>query len=107
MLRVLFVRSRNKWRSPTAEHIFADRDGIDCDSAGLAPDAVTPLTRDQVQWADIIFVMEARHKRTLSRRFGANLGGKRVVVLGIPDQFGFMDEALIARLRAKVPPHFR
>jgi predicted protein tyrosine phosphatase len=46
---VLFLCSRNRRRSPTAERVFADHEGIETDSAGLAPDAEVPVSLDQLQ----------------------------------------------------------
>ena len=46
MTKVLFICSANKWRSPTAEHIFADWPGIETDSAGLA------LLLEWITWAN-------------------------------------------------------
>jgi len=104
MLRVLFICSRNRWRSPTAEEVFAGHPGIECASAGLSPDADHPLTPELVQWADIIFVMEREHKARLSSRFKPFLAGKRVVCLDIADRYTFMDPALVKLLRMKVTP---
>jgi predicted protein tyrosine phosphatase len=104
MHHVLFVCSRNRWRSPTAEEVFAGHPGIECSSAGLSPDADHPLTPELVQWADLIFVMEGEHKAQLSARFKPHLAGKRVVCLDIPDRYTFMDPALVKRLKAKVTP---
>lgn len=101
---VLFVCSRNRWRSPTAEQVFAGHPGIECLSAGLSHDADTPLTPELVQWADIIFVMEREHKARLSSRFKPHLAGKRVVCLDIPDRYTFMDPALVTLLQVKVVP---
>lgn len=42
---LLFLCSRNRLRSPTAERVFADWPGIETASAGLAADADEPLTR--------------------------------------------------------------
>jgi predicted protein tyrosine phosphatase len=70
MMRVLFVCSRNKLRSPTAEAIFGRRADLETASAGLAADAEEPLTADHLDWADIVFVMEKRHRTLLKRRFG-------------------------------------
>ncbi len=50
-------------------------------------------------------VMEPTHKRELSRRFAPQLRDTRVVVLGIPDDYGFMDADLVERLRRVVPRH--
>jgi predicted protein tyrosine phosphatase len=105
MTNVLFICGKNKWRSPTAEQIFAERSGIACTSAGLSHDAETPLSAELVDWAELIFVMEKEHKAKLSARFKAHLGGKRVVCLGIPDNYRFMEPALVKLLQTKVTPH--
>ena len=72
-------------------------------SAGLAPDADEAVTSELVEWADIIFVMEKRHRTALQRRFRKNLVRARVVCLDIPDDYAFMDPALIAILKTRVP----
>ncbi|MEM7601920.1 MAG: phosphotyrosine protein phosphatase [Verrucomicrobiota bacterium] len=105
MKRVLFICSRNRWRSPTAEEIFADRPGIEVDSAGLSRDAEVLLSAEQVEWADLILVMEPIHRQRLNARFARYLKGKKVAVLGIPDRFQFMDEALVARLEETCARH--
>ena len=51
MLRVLFVCSQNKLRSPTAEQVFAGHPGVECTSAGTNNDAENPLTAEFVEWA--------------------------------------------------------
>jgi predicted protein tyrosine phosphatase len=56
---------------------------------------------------DIVFVMEAVHRRRLSQRFKAHLKRARVVCLGIPDDFDFMQPALVELLLRKVPVHLR
>ena len=60
MNRILFVCSRNKLRSPTAETIFATHPEVEVDSAGLNDDAVVPLSPEQIEWADLILVMEKK-----------------------------------------------
>ena len=100
--KALFICSMNRWRSPTAEQIFADHPGIECSSAGLNHGADNPLTPELLEWADLIFVMERGHKAKLSQGFKACLNGKRVVCLNIPDNHKFMDPALVKLLRAKV-----
>lgn len=107
MHHVLFICGRNRWRSPTAEQIFADHPGIACASAGLSHDAETPITIELLEWADLIFVMERVHKTRLAARFKDHLAGKRVVCLDIPDRYTFMAPALVKLLNAKVPPHLR
>ncbi|NOX95337.1 MAG: phosphotyrosine protein phosphatase [Alphaproteobacteria bacterium] len=101
--KLLFICSQNKLRSPTAEQVFSTWDSLECDSAGLANDAVVSLSVEQIEWADIIFVMERVHRSKLSKKFKPHLGGKRVIVLGIPDDYEFMEEDLIQLLEVKVP----
>ncbi len=102
-MNVLFVCSQNKLRSPTAEQVFSRWPGIEVDSAGLNNDAENPVTPENVAWADMIFVMEKTHRNKLSKKYRKHLRA-RVVCLGIPDEYDFMDEALVALLQARVPP---
>ncbi|QJE96567.1 low molecular weight protein tyrosine phosphatase family protein [Luteolibacter luteus] len=102
--RLLFLCSRNRLRSPTAEAVFAGYPGIETDSAGLAPDAELRLTAEQVEWADIILVMERVHQQRLKKGFGKLLGGKKVAVLDIPDDYQFMEPALVELLKSKCGP---
>jgi predicted protein tyrosine phosphatase len=104
-VRVLFVCARNRLRSPTAEQIFSDTPGLEVDSGGLSSDADCQLTPEQVLWADVVFVMEKKHRARLSREFGAILKGKKVVCLDIPDDFEFMDPALVRLLQKGVSKH--
>lgn len=71
----------------------------------MSHDAETPLSTELVAWADLIFVMEKSHKARLSARFRAQLAGKRVICLGIPDNYRYMDPALVELFRRKVTPH--
>jgi predicted protein tyrosine phosphatase len=94
--RILFLCSQNKLRSPTAEAFFADHPAIEVDSAGLNNDAVVPLSAEQVEWADLILVMETTHRNRLNQKFRSSLGGKKIAVLHIPDNYRYMDPALIS-----------
>ena len=104
--KVLFTCSRNRLRSPTAERIFSDRPGFEVASAGLDPEAETPVCPELLEWSDVIFVMEKVHKARLALKFRASLKGKRIVCLDIPDDFAFMDPALVRLLENKVGPFF-
>lgn len=105
MKHVLFVCSRNRLRSPTAEAVFTAYPGIEVASAGLANDAEERLTSELVAWADVIFVMEQAHLRKLRQQFRPHLDRQRVICLGIPDDYAYMDPALVRRLEAVVPRH--
>ena len=100
---LLFICSRNRLRSPTAEAVFGNIDGVETMSAGLAADADCGVSPDMLAWADVIFVMEPVHGRKLSRGFGPHLRGKRVVCLNVPDDYAYMDDRLVALLWEIVP----
>jgi len=104
MQKILFICSQNKLRSPTAEQIFSETPGLDVLSAGTNNDAITPLTSELIEWADKIFVMENMHREKIRKRFKSSLNGKKIICLGIPDDFSYMDPELIAILKKKVPP---
>ena len=107
MKRILFLCSRNRLRSPTAERVFADHPCVETSSAGLAPDAEDILTPEHLEGVDIIFVMEKTHRAKLNRQFKKYLGRARVVCLDIPDNYTFMQPELIALLEARVMPHLK
>ena len=102
-MRVLFVCSRNRLRSPTAEAVFSAYPGIEASSAGTSADAENPVSLDQVEWADVIVAMEEVHRRKLREMFPDLSKTKKVVVLRIPDRYNYMDPELIALLRKKAP----
>ena len=105
MTRALFICSRNRLRSPTAEQVFAGWPGVQSDSAGLAADAEVPLSAEQLHWAELIFVMEPMHRDKLRQRFRAQLAKQRIVCLNIPDDYAYMQPELVALLKRKVMPH--
>ncbi|OUL82872.1 low molecular weight protein tyrosine phosphatase family protein [Paraburkholderia hospita] len=106
-MRALFICSRNRLRSPTAEALFSSWPGVETDSAGLAPDAAMIISMEQVLWADMIFVMERAHKARLSKRFGTSLKSKQIICLDIPDKYTFMQPELIAILERTAGNYLR
>ena len=54
--------------------------------------------------ADVIFVMEWRHRDKIRKQSRAGLGQRPVYVLGIPDEYERDQPELIALLKEKVPP---
>ncbi len=96
----MFICSKNKWRSPTAEKIFHHFNGYDVRSAGTEDGARVKVTNGHIGWADLIFVIEKKHARRLQVKFGSMLNGKRIWNLDIPDDYGYMDEDLIEILKS-------
>ena len=105
MKRILFVCSRNRLRSPTAEQVFAAWPGVEVASAGTDHDAEVSLTPELLAWAELIFVMEPMHRDKLRQRFRAQLSKQRIVCLNIADDYAFMQPELVALLKRKVMPH--
>lgn len=104
-LRVLFVCSRNLERSPTAEQVFRNCAELDVKSAGSDESAINPLSKEVIDWADMIFAMEGNHrKRALEISPDAS---SKIIVLGIEDVYYRSDPGLVKILRKKVTPHIR
>lgn len=103
--KLLFVCSKNRWRSPTAEKIFHGLDGIQARSAGTEAGARIKITAGHLGWADLVFVMEKKHLRRLREKFAGELPGKRVICLNISDDYQFMQPELVALLQTKVSPY--
>ncbi len=104
-MQLLFVCSRNRRRSLTAEHRFDGHDGHRARSAGTSESARVRVTAGMLRQADVVFVMEKRHLAQLRARFGDLLDGVRVVCLHIADEYEYGDEGLTALLDARVTPH--
>jgi predicted protein tyrosine phosphatase len=102
-MRLLFVCSRNRLRSPTAAAVFSSYPGVEALSAGTSPDAENPISAELIEWADVVLAMEKMHRRKLNERFKAKFKAKKIVVLDIPDDYSFMDSDLVRILKVKVP----
>lgn len=100
---VLFVCSKNKWRSPTAEQVFRKVPDLQVRSAGTSRTARRPITVADIRWADVILVMEDKHKARLRAQFRDEVRYKQLHTLDIPDLYRFMDADLIKLLQDKVP----
>lgn len=101
-MNLLFICSRNQWRSLTAETIYRNTSGIDVRSAGTEPVARIRVSAKLIQWADIVFVMEQKHKSRIKQDFPDDIKGKDIIVLDIPDEYRYMDEELVDMLRDSV-----
>ena len=102
-MKLLFVCTVNRLRSPTAEAVFGAREGLAVRSAGLDAEATTPVSDELVAWADRIYVMENHHRNKLRKKFKKALGDTPVVTLHIPDEYEYMQPELVSLLKAKLP----
>jgi predicted protein tyrosine phosphatase len=99
---ILFVCSRNQWRSPTAETVWRKHPELSVRSGGASASARHKVTVDDIQWASVIFVMEEKHKSRLKAEFSRTLEGKPIHVLDIPDDYQYMDTELVELLKSSV-----
>ena len=104
--KLLFLCSRNQWRSPTAEALCKNHPRYDARSAGTENGARIKVTACHLGWADVIFCMERKHADRLREKFPEELAGKPLITLRIPDDYpATHDPALIEHLRAALAPH--
>lgn len=104
-MNILFICSRNQWRSPTGEQVwckcFAQVPDIRIRSAGTSPRARRTVNATDIRWADVIFAMEDKHRQRLKAEFRQLLNDKTLQVLGIPDDYQYMDPELIEIFEAE------
>lgn len=100
----LFVCSRNQWRSPTAERLYRDDPRIAARSVGLSASSTHRLNEADLNWADVVLVMEDHHKARIKKMFGRRRELPRIEVLGIPDEYPFMDRQLIEMITQQIEP---
>ena len=103
--KLLFVCSRNKRRSLTAEKLFEGFPPYQVRSVGTQPDARIVITEGHIGWADLVFVMEKSHLNRMRQKYPEALDGKRVITLHIPDDYEFMQPELLDELRGKLGPY--
>ena len=85
-MNVLFVCTANTERTRKAEDLFKGREGLSVRSAGTHPlGDGKPLTRDLVEWADRILVMEDEHRSYIAVHYPSAL--PKIRVLGTRDEY--------------------
>lgn len=97
-MKVLFICNQNQNRSKTAEELFQGT--FMTRSAGLYNEH--PVREEQLEWADIIVVMEDAQRQELAKRFPEQYLQKRIISLDIPDVFQYNQPELMALLKSKV-----
>ena len=100
--KLLFVCSRNRRRSLTAEKMLQGSPLYQVRSVGTQPEARIVVTEGHIGWADLIFVMEKSHLARLRQKFPEAMRDKEVVALHIPDEYFFNQTELLDELRAKL-----
>lgn len=110
MKNILFVCSGNVDRSKTAEDFYSQKiSGLEFRSAGTNHEycrqkGTNPLVQNDVEWADLILVMEKKHSDWIYKnleKFSAYLE-----VLNIPDRYKYYSKELIELLQRTCPRYF-
>lgn len=103
-LNVLFVCSRNQWRSPTAEKLYENDDRVNVRSRGTARNAVQTITANDFKWSNVILVMEDKHRKRIIASFPGESRYKPLYVLDIPDDYRFMELDLVNLVSSAADP---
>jgi len=73
-------------------------------SAGTSSKAKHKITIADVRWADLIILMEHKHRERIRSEFRQELGYREVHVIGVKDRFKFMDPRLVEELQSHIDP---
>jgi predicted protein tyrosine phosphatase len=103
--RVLFVCTHNEVRSLTAEQVYRGRDDIETRSAGTASHARNPLTKDVVDWADLVVVFEPKHAETIKKQFPEEEGRTDLICLKLSDKYEYKNPKLMIKLASRLKPY--
>lgn len=98
---VLIVCSKNKRRSKTAGVIFKNDPRFLVRSAGLSQKSERKITESDLNWADLVLVMEKEHKTKIGTLF-KHIPLPPINVLFIADDYDFMQEELVNLLKDKI-----
>ena len=105
-MNILFICSANKLRSKTADDYFSAKyPHISFQSAGTnhktcQKEGTTPLEEWMLEWADLVYAMEHKHRKEIKKHVGDKYD-KKTVVLGIKDDYKYYQTELIALLEEK------
>lgn len=107
----LFICSANIQRSKTAEDYFSSiYDDINFQSAGTnlkvcQREGTNSIDIDMIEWADMILVMEKKHKDQINKNTSSKYN-KKIVVLNIQDIYKYYQPELIEILKIKSEKYF-
>jgi predicted protein tyrosine phosphatase len=106
-MNLVFVCTVNRMRSCTAETIYGTNPAYKVRSAGITPTAPNQVTAELLNWADKVFVMENMHRAFITEKFPEIDLSNKLVVLGIPDFYYYMEPELIDLLKARMEPFLK
>jgi predicted protein tyrosine phosphatase len=104
MPNLLFICSKNQWRSPTAELLFKNHPVHQVRSAGTSDKARVTVSQKLFDWADVLFFMERKYLDIAKQRF--QIDKQTIVILDIEDNYQFNDPELIEILKISLSEYF-
>ena len=81
--------------------MYSDDSRFEVKSAGTEALFGREVTSRDLQWADLVVVMENRHREKIRGRFPEESEGAEFIVLGIPDVYQYMEIALQREIRER------
>jgi len=97
-MNILFVCNQGKNRSKTAAQLFSGR--FQTASSGLY--SHTPVTESQLSQADVIVVMEEKHRTEIAKRFPLIYMQKQILVLETSDVYRYGQPELVQLLKIRI-----
>lgn len=99
-MKLLFVCNQGENRSRTAKELFSKK--YETRSAGIyALNPKNEVTKELLDWADIIIVMEEEQRSWIAENFPKLYMIKKILCLDIPDIYRYNQPELIESLKAK------
>ena len=87
-----------------AEKLYQNDNRVHVRSRGTTRNAVQTISLKDLQWADVVLVMEDKHRKRLLTDFPDGDRFKPIHVLDIPDDYRFMDPELVNLIRTAAEP---
>lgn len=100
-MKLLFVCTAGRQRSPTAAKLFEGM-GYLTDYAGTHGMGDRRLTVQDLEWADLVIVMEEFHRAYIKQHFPEYYNNHRIHVLNIPDIYYRDDPELVGIIKQKM-----
>lgn len=98
MMNYLFVCRMAALRSATASDYLSSK-GESCKYCGTAPNAIIRPSKELLDWADRIIIFGRDNRSRLRKKFKGY--SHKMSVWNIPDEFYYMEPALIAEIEDK------
>jgi predicted protein tyrosine phosphatase len=95
------------FEAQAVETLFRSWPGVEALSAGTDSSATTPLTKELVASADVIFAMEKHHRDRIRKKYKTRPRDGRIITLNVPDEHERDDPELKELLKQKVGPRIK